>query len=163
MKLGYQVGTWTREGRTSSGLSPQEVAASRAEAEALGDESVWVPESYGGEALSFLGWLGASSTTLRLGTPVMPIWGRSPATGAQGWATLDHLSGGRAVAGLGVSGPAVAEGWAGRRFERPLAQTREYVDVMRRVLAWEHPTTEGGHHPLPVPGGTAGIDRALRS
>ena len=164
MKLGLLAGAWKRDGRTVSGRTQQEVAALAAEAEGWGFESVWVPESYGGEAFTQLGWLGASTKKMRLGSFIMPIWARSPTNCAQAWATLDHLSGGRAVAALGVSGPAVAEGWSGKRFEKPVAQTREYVSVMRKVLNWEHPTNkEGRFFPLPVPEGGTGITQAIRS
>ena len=164
MKLGFHVGAWTREAKTQWGKTPQEIAAGLGEAETWGCESVWVPESYGAEAFTYLGWLGACTTRMRLGTSIMPIWARSPTNCAQSWVTLDHLSGGRAVAGLGVSGPAVAEGWSGKRFEKPVAQTREYVSVMRKVFAWERPTnSEGQYFPLPVPNGTSGIDQAIRS
>jgi len=164
MKLGFHIGAWTRNAKTQWGQAPTEVAAGMAEAESWGCESIWVPESYGGEAFTFLGWLGASTKSVRLGTSIMPIWARSPTNCAQAWVTLDHLSGGRAVAGLGVSGPAVAEGWSGRRFEKPVAQTREYVSVMRKVFAGERPNNPNGpFFPLPVPNGTTGIQQAIRS
>jgi F420-dependent oxidoreductase-like protein len=164
MKLGFHPGAWTRDAKLQWGQTPQEAATMLAEAESWGCDSVWIPESYGGEAFTFLGWLGASTKKMRLGTDIMPIWARSPTNCAQAWATLDHLSGGRAVAGLGVSAPGVAEGWSGHRFEKPVAQTREYVSQMRKVLAWEHPTNkDGAFFPLPVPNGTAGIEQAIRS
>lgn len=164
MRFGFHVGAWTRDAKTQWGETPQQIAAAMADAESWGCESVWIPESYGAEAFTYLGWLGASTKRMRLGTSIMPIWARSPTNCAQAWATLDHLSGGRAVAGLGVSGPAVAEGWSGRRFEKPVAQTREYVSVMRKVLAWEHPTNrDGAFFPLPVTDGSTGIERAIRS
>jgi F420-dependent oxidoreductase-like protein len=164
MKLGLFSGVWGRDGRLSSGQTLREFAALAAEAEGLGFESVWVPESYGGEAFTQLGFLCATTQKMRLGTFIQPIWARSPTNCAQGWATLDHISGGRAICALGVSGPAVAEGWSGKRFEKPVAQTREYIAQMRKVLAWEHPSNiEGRFWPLPVPGGTTGIARAIRS
>jgi F420-dependent oxidoreductase-like protein len=165
MKLGLMAGAWRRDGRVgAAGMTLPEFAALAAEAEGWGFESVWVPESYGGEAFTQLGYLAAATRKARLGSFIMPIWARSPTNCAQAWATLDHISAGRAIAALGVSGPAVAEGWSGRRFEKPVANTREYIAVMRKVLNHEHPTNkEGRYFPLPVPGGSTGITQAIRS
>jgi F420-dependent oxidoreductase-like protein len=124
------------------------------EAERLGFDSVWVAESYGSDALTPLAWWGAATSTIRLGTNLAQLSARSPTAMAMAAQTLDHLSGGRFVLGLGVSGPQVVEGWYGASFEKPLARTREYVDIIRKVLAREAPVTnDGPHYPLPHPGG----------
>src|SRR4029079_10363294 len=103
----------------------------------------------------------ASTTRVRLGTAVMQLSARSPVATAMAAMTLDHLSGGRFVLGLGVSGPQVVEGWYGSPFERPLARTREYVEIVRTVLARTDPVTSPGpHYPIPIPGGT-GLGKPL--
>jgi F420-dependent oxidoreductase-like protein len=133
------------------------------EAERRGFDSVWTAEAYGSDALTPLAWYGSQTAHIRLGSAVMQMSARAPAATAMAAITLDHLSGGRFVLGLGVSGPQVVEGWYGQPFPKPLARTREYVAIVRRILAREEPVrTEGPHYPLPYPGGT-GLGKPLRS
>jgi F420-dependent oxidoreductase-like protein len=156
MKLGVMLGYW--------GSHPDpDTLELILEAERLGYDSVWTAEAYGSDALTPLAWYGAHTERLRLGTAVMQMSARAPAATAMAALTLDHLSAGRFVLGLGVSGPQVVEGWYGQPFAKPLARTREYVDVVRRVLARGEPvSSDGPHYPLPYPGGT-GLGKPLRS
>src|SRR5208282_1145248 len=125
--------------------------------------SVWTAEAYGSDALLPLAWWGAATSTIKLGTGIVQISARTPAATAMAAMTLDHLSGGRLVLGLGVSGPQVVEGWYGQPFPKPLARTREYVSIVRQVLARaERVTSPGPHYPLPYPGGL-GLGKPLRS
>ncbi|MFF1544316.1 LLM class F420-dependent oxidoreductase [Streptomyces sp. NPDC058291] len=159
MRLGLALGYWGR------GPSPDQVELAR-EAERLGYDSVWTAESWGSDAFTPLTWIAARTSTIRLGTAVAQMAARSPTTTAMHALTLDHLSQGRVMLGLGLSGPQVVEGWYGRPFpESPLTATREYVDVVRQVLRREAPVeTDGRFHSLPYrgPGGT-GLGRALKS
>ncbi|WP_424186481.1 LLM class F420-dependent oxidoreductase [Actinokineospora sp. G85] len=124
------------------------------EAERLGFATVWVAEAFSSDAPSVLGWLAAQTSTIGLGSAAMQVPARSPALTAMTAATLDTLSGGRFHLGLGVSGPQVAEGWHGTPFGKPLARTREYVEIVRKVLRHDVPVThDGPHYPLPLPGG----------
>jgi F420-dependent oxidoreductase-like protein len=133
-----------------------------AEAERLGFDSVWTAEAYGSDALTPLAWWGASTSTVRLGTAIMQMSARTPTATAMAALTLDHLSGGRFVLGLGASGPQVVEGWYGQPYPRPLERTREYIDIVRQVLAREAPVTyQGKHYQLPYAGGT-GLGKALK-
>ncbi len=156
MKLGLQLGYW--------GAGPPPCATAQVdEAERLGFDSVWVAESYGSDALTPLAWWGSRTSRVRLGTSLCQLSARTPAAMAMAALTLDHLSEGRFVLGLGVSGPQVVEGWYGQPFPKPLARTREYVDVVRQVLARRAPVTNPGpHYPLPHPGGT-GLGKPLKS
>src|SRR5450755_4444975 len=132
-------------------------------AERLGYESVWTAESWGSDALTPLAWYGARTTRIKLGTSVIQISARTPAATAMAAVTLDHLSGGRLLLGLGVSGPQVVEGWYGMPFPKPLARTREYVSIIHQVLARDDRVTNAGpHYPLPYPGGL-GLGKPLRS
>ncbi|MDX6661847.1 MAG: hypothetical protein QOJ55_2669 [Solirubrobacteraceae bacterium] len=145
MKLGLQLGYW------GSGL-PAHIPPAIAEAERLGFDSIWSSESYGSDALTPLAWWGAATSRVRLGTNLAQLSARTPTAMAMAAMTLDHLSGGRVAVGLGVSGPQVVEGWYGQSFARPLARTREYVDIMRQVFAREAPVTnDGPNYPLPRP------------
>ncbi|MGH9090904.1 MAG: LLM class F420-dependent oxidoreductase [Acidimicrobiales bacterium] len=156
MKIGLQLGYW------GSG-PPAQATEQVAEAERLGFDSVWVAESYGSDALTPLAWWGSRTSRVRLGTSLCQLSARTPTTMAMATLTMDHLSGGRFVLGLGVSGPQVVEGWYGQPFPKPLARTREYVGVVRQVLAREAPVTSPGpHYPLPYPGGT-GLGKPLKS
>ena len=156
MRLGYSIGYWDA-GR------PGQAAAAVAEADRLGFDSVWTAEAYGSDALTPLAWWGASTERIRLGTAICQISARTPTAMAMAAMTLDHLSGGRFVLGLGVSGPQVVEGWYGQPFPRPLERTREYVDIVRQVLAREAPVRfEGRQYQLPHPGG-AGLGKPLKS
>jgi F420-dependent oxidoreductase-like protein len=156
MKLGVMLGYW--------GSHPDPAMQDLVlDAERLGYDSVWTAEAYGSDALTPLAWYGARTTRIRLGSAVMQMAARAPAATAMAALTLDHLSGGRFVLGLGVSGPQVVEGWYGQPFAQPLARTREYVGIVRRILAREDPVrNEGPHYPLPYPGGT-GLGKPLRS
>lgn len=156
MKLGLALGYW--------GAGPPAGTADLvAEAERLGYDSIWTAEAYGSDALTPLAWWGARTRRVRLGTALCQLSARTPTATAMAALTLDHLSGGRFVLGLGVSGPQVVEGWYGQRFGRPLARTREYVAIIRRVLAREGPVMhDGDHYPLPYPGGT-GLGKPLKS
>jgi F420-dependent oxidoreductase-like protein len=156
MKLGLQMGYW--------GAGPPAGALELVlEAERLGFDSVWTAESWGSDALTPLAWWGSRTSTIRLGTDLIQLSARQPTATAMGALTLDHLSGGRFVLGLGVSGPQVVEGWYGMPFPKPLARTREYVSIVRQVLAREERVTNPGpHYPLPYPGGL-GLGKPLRS
>ncbi|MBD8080591.1 LLM class F420-dependent oxidoreductase [Cellulosimicrobium arenosum] len=158
MRLGIHTGYWSAG--PPPGIQDAVLAADR-----LGVDSVWTAEAYGSDAFTPLAWWGAATSHVRLGTAVAQISARTPAATAMAALTLDHLSGGRFVLGLGVSGPQVVEGWYGQPYARPLARTREYVDVVRQVLAREAPVTSAGpHYPLPLPDGAGtGLGKALRS
>jgi F420-dependent oxidoreductase-like protein len=127
VKLGLLWGYWSRS-------APADLVALTQEAERLGYDSVWTAESWGSDAFSPLVWLAAHTERIKLGTGVVQLSARTPTATAMHAITLDHLSGGRAILGLGVSGPQVVEGWYGQPANKPLARTREYVEVIRRVL-----------------------------
>ncbi|MEU9472759.1 LLM class F420-dependent oxidoreductase [Streptomyces avermitilis] len=158
MRLGLALGYWGR------GPDPSHLPLAQ-EAERLGYHSVWTAESWGSDAFTPLTWIAAHTSRIRLGTAVAQMAARSPTTTAMHALTLDHLSGGRMMLGLGLSGPQVVEGWYGRPFPRsPLTATREYVDVVRQVLRRAAPVElDGRFHPLPYPGedGT-GLGKALK-
>ncbi|MFM9589783.1 LLM class F420-dependent oxidoreductase [Streptomyces scabiei] len=159
MRLGLALGYWGR------GPSADHVPLAQ-EAERLGYDSVWTAESWGSDAFTPLTWIAAHTSRIRLGTAVAQMAARSPTTTAMQALTLDHLSGGRALLGLGLSGPQVVEGWYGRPFPRsPLTATREYVDIVRQVLRREGPVAlDGRFHPLPYDGPDgSGIGKALKS
>jgi len=158
MRLGYAVGYWKQ------GPPPGALEAIL-EAERLGFESVWTAEAYGSDAFTPLAWWGSRTTNLRLGTGIAQMSARTPAATAMAALTLDHLSGGRAVLGLGVSGPQVVEGWYGQPYPKPLARTREYFAIVRDVLARNGPVTAPGpRYPLPLSGPTTtGLGKALQS
>lgn len=157
MKLGLVFGYW--------GAAPRDdyIPLAR-EAERLGFDSVWVAESWGNDAFTFGAWVAAHTSTIKIGTGVVQVAARTPTATAMAAATLDHLSGGRLILGLGVSGPQVVEGWYGRPSNRPLARTREYVDVIRRALRREGPlTNDGEFFPLPYHGeGSSGLGKPLK-
>jgi len=156
MRLGLTLGYW--------GPQPPTDAIELAKtAERLGFDSVWTAEAYGSDVFTPLAWVGAHTSTIKLGTGITQISARTPVATAMTALTLDHLSGGRLLLGLGVSGPQVVEGWYGQPFPKPLARTREYVEVIRKVLRREEPVTnDGEHYPLPYPGGT-GLGKPLKS
>jgi F420-dependent oxidoreductase-like protein len=147
MKLGVGVGYW------GLGLGPQDQLEVVQEAERLGYDSVWAAEAYGSDAATVLAWLAAGTTTIKLGSAVFQMPGRSPAMTAMTAATIDELSGGRMLLGIGSSGPQVAEGWHGQPFGRQLQRTREYVAVVRKALARERLEFTGETIQLPLPGG----------
>ncbi|MFJ4802834.1 LLM class F420-dependent oxidoreductase [Streptomyces murinus] len=158
MRLGLALGYWGR------GPDAAHVPLAQ-EAERLGYDSVWTAESWGSDAFTPLTWIAARTSTIKLGTAVAQMAARSPVTTAMHALTLDHLSGGRMMLGLGLSGPQVVEGWYGRPFPAsPLTATREYVDVVRQVLRRTAPVSlEGRFHPLPYrgPDGT-GLGKPLK-
>jgi F420-dependent oxidoreductase-like protein len=135
------------------------------EAEALGYHSVWTAEAYGSDAVSPLAWIGAQTRTIKLGTAIMQLPGRSPACTAMTAMTMDALSGGRFLLGLGTSGPQVVEGWHGVPFGKPLTWLREYVAIVRKILAREERLTfEGERYQIPFRGeGSLGLGKPLKS
>ena len=157
MKLGLQLGYWGAQ-------PPQGTAELVAAAEESGFDALFTAEAWGSDAFTPLAWWGQNTQRLRLGTSIVQMSGRTPTSIAMHALTLDHLSGGRVVLGMGVSGPQVVEGWYGRPFSKPLARTREVVDVVRQVLAREGPVTnDGPHYPLPYAGeGSVGLGKALK-
>jgi F420-dependent oxidoreductase-like protein len=156
LKLGLMLGYW-------SGGPPPNARECVLEAESLGFDSVWTAEAYGSDALTPLAWWGAATERIRLGTAIMQISARTPAATAMAAMSLDHLSGGRMVLGLGVSGPQVVEGWYGQPFAKPLARMREYISIVRAIWAREGPLiNDGPHYPLPYRDGT-GLGKPLKS
>ncbi|MPY79512.1 MAG: LLM class F420-dependent oxidoreductase [Actinophytocola sp.] len=156
MKLGYHIGYW-------SAGPPADAQETILEAERLGFDSVWTAEAYGSDAFTPLAWWGASTSRIKLGTNIVQISARTPVATAMSALSLDHLSGGRFILGLGVSGPQVVEGWYGQPYPRPLERTREYVDIVRQVLAREEPVTyDGKQYQLPYQGGT-NLGKPLKS
>jgi F420-dependent oxidoreductase-like protein len=158
MRLGYHTGYW-------SAGPPPGVAEAVVAADVSGYDSVWTAEAYGSDAFTPLAWWGASTRHVRLGTAVAQIAARTPTATAMAALTLDHLSGGRAVLGLGVSGPQVVEGWYGQPYPRPLARTREFVAIVRDVLRREGPVrADGDFYRLPLPADQgSGLGKPLRS
>ena len=156
LKLGLNTGYW-------AGGPPPGMPEVVAEAERLGFDSMWTAEAYGSDSLTPLSWWGARTQRMRLGTAIVQISARTPAATAMAAMTLDHLSGGRLILGLGVSGPQVVEGWYGKPFAKPLARTREYIGILRDIWARQGPvTSDGPHYPLPLPDGT-GLGKPLKS
>jgi F420-dependent oxidoreductase-like protein len=153
MKLGVHVGYW------GLGMGPQDQLAVVQEAERLGYDSAWAAEAYGSDAATVLAWLAAGTTQIRLGSAIFQMPGRSAAMTAMTAATIDELSGGRMVLGIGSSGPQVAEGWHGQRFARQLQRTRDYVAVVRMALARQRVEYHGETIELPLPDGPG---RALK-
>src|SRR5882724_8029774 len=146
LKLGLNTGYW-------SAGPPPGVEEAVAEAERLGFDSMWAAEAYGSDVLTPLAWWGSQTSRLRIGTAIMQMSARTPAAAAMAAMTMDHLSGGRFILGLGVSGPQVVEGWYGQPFAKPLARTREYISILREIWARNGPVTnDGEHYPLPLPG-----------
>lgn len=134
-------------------------------AESLGFDSVWTAEAYGSDAITPLAWIGAQTTKIRLGTAIMQIPARTPAMTAMTAMSLDSLSGGRFILGLGPSGPQVVEGWHGVAYGKPLTRTREYVSIVRKILAREGPLEhKGEHYQIPYTGpGASGLGKPLKS
>jgi F420-dependent oxidoreductase-like protein len=135
------------------------------EAERLGYDSVWTAEAYGSDAVSPLAWIAAQTTKIRLGTGIMQCPGRSPANTAMTAMTLDALSGGRFILGLGTSGPQVVEGWHGVPFSKPLTWLREYVTIVKKILARDEPLVfDGERYQIPYRGpGATGLGKPLKS
>lgn len=156
LKLGYNTGYW------GSG-PPAGAMEAITTAESLGFSSIWTAEAYGSDALTPLAWWGAQTSTLQLGTSIVQMSARTPAATAMAAMTLDHLSGGRVLLGLGASGPQVVEGWYGQPYPRPLARTREYVEIVRRIIRREEPVNfHGDFYDMPFQGG-AGLGKPLKS
>jgi F420-dependent oxidoreductase-like protein len=147
LRLGVHIGYW------GLGLSAAEQLALVRDAERLGYDSVWAAEAYGSDAVTVLAWLAAQTERIRLGSAILQMPGRSAAMTAMTAATLDQLSGGRLLLGIGTSGPQVAEGWHGQRFARQLRRTREYVEVVRKALRRERLEYRGETLELPLPDG----------
>jgi F420-dependent oxidoreductase-like protein len=146
-----------------AGGPPPGAAQAIAEAESLGVDSIWTAEAYGSDCLTPLAWWGAATSRIKLGTAIVQMSARQPAATAMAAMTMDHLSGGRFILGLGVSGPQVVEGWYGMPFAKPLARTREYIGILRDIWARKGPVTaDGEHYKLPLPGGT-GLAKPLKS
>jgi len=156
LKLGLQIGYW-------GAAPPVGVPDLVTEVERLGFDSVWTAEAYGSDALTPLAWWGSQTTRINLGTSIVQLSARTPTATAMAAITLDHLSGGRFILGLGASGPQVVEGWYGQPYPKPLARTREYVEIIRKILARDEPVTyDGEHYRLPLPGGT-GLGKPVKS
>ncbi|HEX3693341.1 MAG TPA: LLM class F420-dependent oxidoreductase [Solirubrobacteraceae bacterium] len=147
MKLGVHIGYW------GLGLSSQDQLEIVQEAEKLGYDSVWAAEAYGSDTATVLAWLAGQTSSIRLGAGIFQMPGRSAAMTAMTAATIDQLSGGRMIVGIGSSGPQVAEGWHGQRFAKQLQRTREYVAIVRMALARERVEFKGETLELPLPDG----------
>jgi F420-dependent oxidoreductase-like protein len=158
MKLGLQLGYWGAN-------PPEDPIAAAVEAENLGFDSVWTAEAWGSDAFTPLAYIAGHTSRIKLGTAVVQLSARTPAATAMATLTLDHLSKGRVILGLGVSGPQVVEGWYGQPFSKPLARTREYIDIIRKILRREEPVTnDGPHYPMPYTGeGAWQMGKPLRS
>ena len=157
LSLGLQLGYW-------GALAPGNHVELAQEAERLGYDSVWTAESWGNDCFTPLAWIGAQTSTIRLGTSVAQLSARTPTACAMATLALDHLSGGRMILGLGVSGPQVVEGWYGQPYTKPVTRTREYVSIIRQVLARRAPvTSDGEFYPLPYNGpGAWGMGKPLK-
>jgi len=157
LRFGVMFGYWQAQ-------PPPNFVEVAQEAERLGFHSAWTAEAWGSDAFTPLAWIGANTTRLKLGTSIVQISARTPTSTAMHALTLDHLSKGRLMLGLGVSGPQVVEGWYGRPFSKPISRTREYVDIIRQVLRREQPVkSDGEHYPLPYFGeGAWGMGKPLK-
>lgn len=156
LQLGYAAGYW------GSG-PPAGALESILEAERLGFTSAWTAEAYGSDALTPLAWWGSHTSTINLGTSIVQMSARTPAATAMAAMTMDHLSNGRFILGLGASGPQVVEGWYGQEYPRPLARTREYVEIIRRIVRRDAPVDfHGEFYDMPNNGG-AGLGKPLKS
>ena len=156
MRIAVTAGYW--------GAGPSPGAADLFEAaERLGIDQVWTAEAYGSDAWTPLAWYGSRTSRVRLGTAVSQLSARPPVTLAMTAMTMDHLTQGRVLLGIGTSNPQVVEGWYGQPYPRPLERTREYVDILRKVIAREEPVSyDGKHYQLPLQAGT-GLGKPLRS
>jgi len=147
VKLGLHVGYW------GLGLTAEEQIGLVREAESVGYDSVWAAEAYGSDAATVMAWIAAQTERVRIGSAIFQMPGRSPAMTAMTAATLDNISGGRVILGIGSSGPQVAEGWHGQRFAKQLQRTREYVEIVRKALDRERLEYDGEQYTLPLPDG----------
>jgi F420-dependent oxidoreductase-like protein len=156
MKLGLGMGYW------SAGPPPGTLDM-LLEAEKLGYDSVWTAEAYGSDALTPLAWYGSHTSRIKLGTGICQMPARTPTALGMAAMTLDHLSEGRLLLGVGASGPQVVEGWYGQSYPKPLARSREYIDILRATIARDEPVAySGDHYTLPLADGT-GLGKALKS
>ncbi len=156
-KLGLNLGYW--------GIGPQgdEAVEIVQAAEAAGFDSVWAAESYGSDVVSILAWLAPQTSTIKLGAAIMQVPARPPAAAAMAGATIDALSGGRFMFGFGPSGPQVSEGWYGVDYAKPWGRTREYIEVVRKIIAREGRLEHSGeHYQLPMVDGSSGQAKALK-
>jgi F420-dependent oxidoreductase-like protein len=157
VRLGFYMGY------APPGTNPTELIELAQEAERLGYDSAWAAEAWGTDAVSVLAWLGATTSTIKLGTAILQIPARTPANTAMTAATLDLMSGGRVLLGLGTSGPQVVEGWHGEPWGKPLAKTREYVELVRAALRRETLEYDGEHYQVPYRGEDAtGLGKPLK-
>src|SRR5213595_1719294 len=147
MKLGLNIAYW------GLGLSADEQLELVREAESLGFDSVWSAEAYGSDAATVLAWLAGQTEKIKLGAAIFQMPGRSPAMTAMTAVTIDQLSNGRMLLGIGSSGPQVAEGWHGQPLAKQLQRTREYVEILRKALARERLEYHGDTYELPIPDG----------
>src|SRR5438045_7816025 len=147
MKLGVHIGYW------GLGLTREDQLAIVREAEWLAYDSVWAAEAVGSDSATILGWIAGLTSRIKIGSAIFQMPGRSPAMTAMTAATLDQLSDGRMLLGIGSSGPQVSEGWHGVRFGSQLGRTREYIEVVRKALARERLEYSGEHVTLPLPDG----------
>ncbi|SVB25548.1 uncharacterized protein METZ01_LOCUS178402, partial [marine metagenome] len=159
LKLGLMAGYW-------GAMPPPDLVSVAKQAEALGYWGYFTAEAWGSDAFTPLAWIGAQTKSIKLGTAIIQISARTPTSAAMHALTLDHLSKGRLILGLGVSGPQVVEGWYGRPFSKPLARTREYISIIRQVMAREAPVmNDGPHYPIPYPAdalGSWGLGKPLK-
>ena len=154
MRLGLNIGYW--------GLLPVDPLELSKHADRLGFHSVWAAEAYGSDVLTPLAFIAAQTENINLGTGIMQMPARTPSATAMAAATLDHLSGGRMLLGIGASGPQVAEGWYGQAYGKPLKRTREYVEIVRTILKREDKLEfHGEYYDIPVKGGT-GLGKPLK-
>jgi F420-dependent oxidoreductase-like protein len=157
VQLGLMVGYW-------QGGGPWDFVSLAQQAESLGFESVWTAEAYGSDAFSPLCWIGAHTSRIKLGTGVTQISARTPACVAMTASTIDHMSNGRLILGIGVSGPQVVEGWYGMPFGKPFTRTREFIEILRKIWEREGPVTyDGKYYQLPYNGpGSVGLGKPLK-
>ena len=156
MRIATTVGYW-------SAGPPPDAGELFAAADRLSFDQVWTAEAYGSDAWTPLAWWGSRTTHVKLGTGISQLSARPPATLAMAAMTMDHLTGGRVIVGVGTSNPQVVEGWYGQPYPRPLERTREYIEILRAVIARTEPVTyDGRHYQLPLRGGT-GLGKPLRS
>ena len=157
MKLGVNLGY------APPGTNPADLVPLVQEAERLGFDSVWAAEAWGTDAVTVLAWVGASTSRIKLGSAIMQIPGRTPGNTAMTAATLDLMSGGRFILGLGTSGPQVVEGWHGEPWGKPLGKTREYIELVRTALRREVLEHHGEHYRIPYDGaGATGLGKPLK-
>jgi F420-dependent oxidoreductase-like protein len=154
MRLGLNLGYW--------GPNPEDNVALAREADRLGFHSVWTAEAYGSDAVTTLTWLGAKTEKINVGTAIMQMTARAPAMTAMTAATLDLLTGGRMLLGIGASGPQVVEGWHGVPYGKPVTRAREYVEIVRKILKREQPLEHhGDHYDIPTRSGS-GLGKPLK-